>query len=96
MSYHREKVVLPRVGPIRWRKDGYGTQVLTFSAGGECLALPTGGEVVPSGKPLQRGYVKVWWQGPVERIVVDRALTVRVARRRIAHIKARGGPLFAT
>ena len=88
MSYHRHKQVMPRIGPIRWRRDGFGIQVIWMSVGGEGMSGILGGEVVPS-DPIQRGYVKVWRRGDLlrETQVVDRALTVKVARRRINQIK---------
>ena len=82
----RKKITMPRIGPIRWRADGYGTQVLKFSAAGTCLNEPVGGEEIPR-DPIQRGYVKIWSSHGPEHIVVDRALTVAAARRRIEHLK---------
>lgn len=87
MSYHREKQVLPQIGDIRWRKDGFGTQIIKFGAGGTVSEI-IGGESVPS-NPIQRGYVKIWYQGEV----IDRALTVKNARRRIAQLKQQAFPV---
>lgn len=89
----REKIALGDIGPIRWRRDGYGLQVLRLSAGGFCPGDGPGGETVPDRNRIQRGYVKVWHRPSptVEARVIDRALTVKVARRRIAQHKAGWG-----
>lgn len=63
------RISMPRLDPIRWRKDGYGTQVVWMPA---------------AGTSVQRGYVKIWKDGEV----VDRALTVKAARRRIKRMKS--------
>lgn len=87
------KVVMPKIGEIKWRRDGYGYQVLDFSVGGEMLTDHRGyclGEVKPS-YPLKRGYVKIWYRDDytVPR-VVDRALTVASARKMMSSRKKRG------
>jgi len=83
----RTQVHLPAIGPIRWRKDGYGTQVITMPAAGTCANHQDQilGEVVPR-DPIQRGYVKIW-VNPAKPRVADRALTVRGARKRITRLK---------
>lgn len=87
----REKITMPKIGPIKWRRDGYGTQVLDFPSGGTCVHDGRGnvlGTEYPS-DPIQRGYVKIWHRDvDGDPRVVDRALTVAVARRRIELLKS--------
>lgn len=88
----QQKTYLPRLHPIVWSKCGcWGTQVFWLSAG--CTVeldnkgLCTGMEVVPT-DVIQRGYVKIWRRGVnVKQHVVDRALTVTAAKRRIEYLK---------
>lgn len=94
----QQTIKMPEVHPIRWRNDGYGTQVIKFPDAGFCVNSLNGhvlGAVVPDKDPIQRGYVKIWYAG-VEWQVVDRALTVKAARRRIKRIKEQGGPLVTS
>ena len=89
----RAKITMPKIHPIRWRRDGFGTQVIDLPTAGTCV---TGkgvvlGEELPR-DPIQRGYVKIWKAG-AERRVVDRALTVKAARRRIEQIKQQGSAI---
>lgn len=65
---------MPQIHPIRWRNDGYGTQVIDLGCHSAYY----------DNYPLQRGCVKIWKDGRV----VDRALTVKAARRRIERLKA--------
>ena len=84
----RQKITLPKYHPIRWRADGYGTQVIDLPMAGTCANDVRGfvlGEEVPR-DPIQRGYVKIWKAGS-ECYVVDRALTVKAARKRIMKLK---------
>ena len=83
------KFTLPRISPIKWLSNEYGYQRVWMSV---CANVfnPDGDkvfEVAPS-DPIQRGCIKIWWNPPHgERHVIDRALTVKAARRRIKEHK---------
>ena len=55
----------PKLHPIRWVNNYYGTQRIVIPGGGQCSPF---------------GYVKIWYNDPKGRRVVDRALTVKRAK----------------
>lgn len=69
----------PKIHPIRWMKNGYGTQRIQMPKEGYSIkcGAPHYTQWVPG---IQRGYVKIWYQFADGRRVVDRALTVKRAR----------------
>jgi hypothetical protein len=84
----RKGTTRPKIHDIKWRKDGYGTQVIWLSSYGTCNEWNDGPEYAAKDS-IQRGYVKVWFHGKfVGPLVVDRALTVTAAEKMIARRKA--------
>lgn len=79
-----QRITLPRIGKRVPLKEGFSYQVIWMSAGGTLEREGPVGyryETVPT-DVIQRGYVKLWRNG----VVVDRALTVKAARRRMQQI----------
>lgn len=81
--YNPPMSAMPKIGPIRWRKDGFGIQI---------LAYPKTEQLSRSERPksalYQRGYIKIWYRYPYGNRVVDRALKIRAAYKRIAELKS--------
>ena len=70
------------IGKIKWLKNGYGYQKIDL---GRSYTGPfSDNSQTFKGYSLDRSYVKVWYRSPVSGpIVIDRALTVKAARRRM-------------
>ena len=68
-------------GPLRWRKSGFGTQVVPGSRS----------------RTLNRGYVKIWRKlASGEARVVDRRLTATKALEVIRNWEQKGAPAHAS
>jgi hypothetical protein len=65
---------LPKIHDIKWINNDFGYQITSLGAAAG----------------LKRGCIKIWYNDPAGRRVVDRALSTTVARRRIAQLM----PLF--
>ena len=83
------KFGLPRIGDIKWINNDLGYQVVVLSAKNEASYDPALNLWKDrQGENINRGCVKIWYNDSAGRRVVDRALTVKVARRRIRQMKS--------